>query len=304
MLSTLAATAVVIAVAMVALWVLSLALRDASIVDVFWGLGFVLVAHYVHATAAGVPARAWLLTALVTAWGLRLAGYLLWRNWGGGEDYRYRAMRERHGGRFWLVSLVVVFALQGVLMWVISLPVQLALAAPAPAALGWLDAVGTLLVLVGLAFESVGDWQLARFKRDPAHRGQVIDRGLWRYTRHPNYFGDAVVWWGLYAFAPGDGPCLDLRRPARHDLSADAPLGRATAREEARADPPRVRGLRRPHERLRPLAPAPLSTRAVPCDDAPPLRVGRTSCSTARTEYRSPSPARNHEGRGRRPGER
>ncbi len=198
-------TALVIAAAMLTLWLLGTALHDVSIVDVFWGLGFALVAHWARATTAGCPARAWLVTLLVTAWGVRLGAYLCWRNWGGGEDYRYQAMRRHYGDRFWLVSLVVVFGLQGVLMWVVSLPVQIAVAAPAPTALGPLDALGTVLVLVGLAFESIGDWQLARFKADPASRGQVMDRGLWHYTRHPNYFGDAVVWWGLFCFGLATG---------------------------------------------------------------------------------------------------
>jgi steroid 5-alpha reductase family enzyme len=197
---------------MLVLWGVGLVLGDVSIVDVFWGLGFVMVAHYVRATSAGFPPRAWLVTALVSAWGVRLGGYLLWRNWGGGEDYRYQAMRRHYGGHFWLVSLGVVFGLQGVLMWVISLPVQAAVSSPAPP-LGPLDVLGTVLVLVGLGFESVGDWQLACFKGDPANTGRVMDRGLWRYTRHPNYFGDAVVWWGLYAFALATGHALTVAGP-------------------------------------------------------------------------------------------
>jgi len=212
-LSTLIATAVLIAVAMLALWGPGLALGDVSIVDIFWGLGFVMIAHYLRATAAGFPPRAWLVTALVTGWGVRLGGYLLWRNWGGGEDYRYQAMRRHYGARFWIVSLAVVFGLQGVLMWVISLPVQLAVSSPAPLALTRLDALGTLLVLIGLAFETIGDLQLARFKGDPGNRGGVMDRGLWRYTRHPNYFGDTVVWWGLYAFALATGHPLTIIGP-------------------------------------------------------------------------------------------
>jgi steroid 5-alpha reductase family enzyme len=190
---------------MIALWLLSLALRDVSIVDVFWGLGFVMVAHGVRLTTPGFPPRAWLVAALVTAWGVRLGAYLCWRNWGGGEDYRYQAMRRHYGDRFWITSLVVVFGLQGVLMWVISLPVQLAIASPAPPTLGALDALGTVLVLIGLGFESIGDFQLARFKADSANKGKVMDRGLWYYTRHPNYFGDAVVWWGLFCFALATG---------------------------------------------------------------------------------------------------
>jgi len=140
------------------------------------------------------------MTGLVCVWGLRLAGYLGWRNAGHGEDPRYVAMRRHWGPRFPLISLATVFALQGVLMWIVSLPVQLAQLEPG-GPLGVLDAVGVLLFAVGLTFESVGDWQLARFKADPSNAGQVMDRGLWRYTRHPNYFGDFCVWWGLYAIA-------------------------------------------------------------------------------------------------------
>ncbi len=206
----LAANALVIAGAMLVLWGLSLALRDVSIVDVFWGLGFVLVALWTETHTDGAVARAWLVTALVTVWGLRLAAYLLWRNWGGGEDYRYQAMRRHYGERFWLTSLAVVFGLQGVLLWVISLPVQYAIASPAPVELEGLDLLGAVLVLIGLAFESVGDVQLARFKADAANRGRVMDQGLWRYTRHPNYFGDAVVWWGFYCFALATGHPLTI----------------------------------------------------------------------------------------------
>ncbi len=212
-MTTFGATAALIAVAMLALWLVSLALVDVSIVDVFWGLGFVMVAHWVRATVGGAPVRAGLVTTLVTLWGVRLAGYLLWRNWGGGEDYRYQAMRRHYGPRFWLVSLAVVFGLQAVLMWSVSLPVQVAIAAPEPATLGALDLLGTFLVLVGVTFETVGDFQLARFKADPASTGRVMDRGLWRYTRHPNYFGDAVVWWGLYCFALATGHPLAIVGP-------------------------------------------------------------------------------------------
>ena len=150
---SLLTTALVIAAAMVLLWLVATALRDVSIVDVFWGLGFVMVAHWTRATAGGVPTRAWLVTLLVTAWGVRLGAYLLWRNWGGGEDYRYQAMRRHYGERFWLLSLVVVFGLQGVLMWVISLPVQLAVGSPGPTTLGPLDLVGAVF---GPAFKDLG----------------------------------------------------------------------------------------------------------------------------------------------------
>ena len=194
----LSATALTLAGCMGALWLLSLWLRDASIVDVFWGLGFVGVAavSLAHAEADGAPRR-WLLPSMVSLWGLRLAAYLLWRNAGRGEDPRYRAMRRHWGARFWWVSLFTVFALQGVLLWIVSLPVQLGVLAPG-GPLGALDALGLLLFAVGLLFETVGDWQLARFRADPANAGRVMDRGLWRFTRHPNYFGDACVWWGIF----------------------------------------------------------------------------------------------------------
>ena len=141
------------------------------------------------------------VAAFLALWGVRLAVYLLWRNWGAGEDYRYAAMRRRWGDRFPLASLGVVFGLQAALMWIVSLPVQVAIASATPAVLGPLDVAGTVLVVAGVACEAIGDLQLARFKRDPGNRGRVMDRGLWRYTRHPNYFGDTLVWWGLFALA-------------------------------------------------------------------------------------------------------
>ena len=197
LLATLVATAIM----MVLVWLLSLAKRDVSIVDIFWGLGFVLIAHVACRLGGGYSGRKLLVTSLVTLWGVRLAVYLLWRNSGHEEDYRYRAMRKHHGERFTVVSLYSVFGLQGALMWVISLPLQVAQQSPLPARLTWLDGVAALLWACGLLFESVGDWQLARFKADPANHGKVMNRGLWAYTRHPNYFGDAVVWWAFFLIA-------------------------------------------------------------------------------------------------------
>ncbi len=201
--SVLLTNALVVFALMTALWALSLVLKDASIVDIFWGAGFAVIAWVTFFVADGSDARRVLFVVLVSLWGLRLAGYLAWRNIGKGEDYRYRAMRKRHGDRFAIVSYGTVFLLQGALMWVVSLPVQ---AGQVPTAgLIWLDVVGIGLWAVGLFFETVGDIQLARFKADPANQGHVMDRGLWRYTRHPNYFGDFLVWWGLYAVALASG---------------------------------------------------------------------------------------------------
>lgn len=199
--SLFGATAAVAALAMLVLWTLSLALRDASIVDVYWGPGFAVIAATAFvASDGGDPGRRALLLALTSIWGLRLGLYLLWRSWGEAEDPRYQAMRRHFGARFPLVSLATVFALQGALMWFVSLPVQVAmLSGPAP--LGALDAIGVLIFGVGLCFETIGDVQLARFKARPDSAGRVMDRGLWRYTRHPNYFGDCLAWWGLFTIS-------------------------------------------------------------------------------------------------------
>ncbi len=204
-----AATALVVAVATIAVlmtvtWVVSVITRDASIVDPIWGLGFVLVAWAVRLTVDGNPTRQWILVALTTVWGLRLSIYLYWRNHGSGEDFRYQAMRRHWGDRFWWVSFFTVFTLQGALMWIVSLPVQLG-QVPDDPGIGVLGVIGILVWAVGISFETVGDAQLARFKADPANRGLVMDRGLWRYTRHPNYFGDACVWWGIALVAAESG---------------------------------------------------------------------------------------------------
>jgi steroid 5-alpha reductase family enzyme len=206
-------SAVAIAVAMLLLWVLSLRLRNASIVDPFWGAGYVMVGWLAALGTDGAEPRRTIALALVTLWGLRLSLHLLRRNAGHGEDPRYAAMRRGHGARFWWVSLFTVFLFQGVLMWIVSLPVQAALVAPGPAGLGPLDLVGIAFWGVGFLFEAVGDRQLARFKADPANRGAVMDRGLWRYTRHPNYFGDAAQWWGLGLLALSTGAWWALLSP-------------------------------------------------------------------------------------------
>lgn len=184
-----------------ALWLLGLVRRDVSIVDVWWGPGFAVLAAVAFALAATPGARGALLVGLTSLWGLRLGLHLLWRNHGRGEDPRYARMRRHHGARFPWVSLATVFGLQGLLQWFVSLPLQVAMLAPGGAPLGGLDALGVALFATGFGFEAVGDLQLARFRADPANQGRVLDRGLWRYTRHPNYFGDCLVWWGLFAIA-------------------------------------------------------------------------------------------------------
>ena len=195
----LLANLVVISIPMGLLWLASIFKKDASIMDSFWGLGFVLVSWATYSAVGHVSQRGLLLAVLVSVWGVRLSGYLTWRKWGKPEDYRYAAMRRHHGSRFPLVSLLTVFVLQGAIMWVVSLPVQVGIAQPGASQLpAW---IGTSCFLAGLLFETVGDYQLARFKANPANHGTVMRQGLWRYTRHPNYFGDFLVWWGIYLVA-------------------------------------------------------------------------------------------------------
>jgi steroid 5-alpha reductase family enzyme len=192
------ATAVLLATLV---WVVSLVRRDVSVVDVFWGLGFVALAWTWQLVFHATHARAVLVLALVTLWGVRLAAHIGARNHGRGEDPRYAAMRARSPRTFAWTSLVTVFWLQAALQWVVALPILAALRRPEPVALGALDLAGTALWALGFGFQAVGDAQLAAFKRDLAHRGRVMDRGLWSWTRHPNYFGEACMWWGLALLA-------------------------------------------------------------------------------------------------------
>jgi steroid 5-alpha reductase family enzyme len=198
------AAAGTIVVVMLATWIVSVIVHDASIVDPVWPLGFVAIAWVVRATADGNPTLQSLIVAMVTIWGLRLSAHLAWRKRGAPEDFRYQAMRRHWGKRFWIISLATVFGVQGVLMWVVSLPVQLGQLHPS-ARVGILAALGVLVWVVGFAFETIGDAQLTKFKADPESAGRVMDRGLWRYTRHPNYFGDACVWWGIALVAAETG---------------------------------------------------------------------------------------------------
>ena len=188
----------------IGLWGISVALRDVSIVDPCWGLGFILVAAVTALRLDQFGPRGYLMIGLVTVWGGRLSAYLFWRHWGAGEDYRYAEMRAHHGARFWWISLGTVFLLQAIILWFVSWPVQAALVSSSQSLSG-LDGVGVLVWAIGFFFEAVGDYQLASFLRSRTTREQVLDRGLWRYTRHPNYFGDFCVWWGLYLVAAAGG---------------------------------------------------------------------------------------------------
>lgn len=197
-------SAITIGIVMVLTWILSLAVRNASIVDIVWGAGFAINSWVLAITIDGDPTRQLVMALLVGIWGMRLAGYLAKRNIGHGEDWRYVAMRKKMGPKFPVVSLITVFGLQGVLMWSVSLPVMFANADATPP-LGPVAIMGIMVWIVGFGFESVGDLQLARFKKDPANQGKVMDQGLWSLTRHPNYFGDALLWWGIAIVAAETG---------------------------------------------------------------------------------------------------
>lgn len=197
-------TTVIVALGLMILtWLVSLTVKDASIVDVVWGLGFVLIGWVTFARFPNDPPSL-IPLAMVTLWGLRLAIYIGLRKRGKGEDYRYKAMRDQARDTFPRDSLFKVFLIQAVLLWLVSLPLQIGIAAP-PISVDVVVVGGILIWGLGFIFESVGDWQLARFKADPANQGKVMERGLWRYTRHPNYFGDFCVWWGIFLIALAGG---------------------------------------------------------------------------------------------------
>ena len=206
-------SALALLVLMVGTWALSVRIRDVSIVDVAWGLGFVAVAIVAALTGDGDVSRRILLLVLTVVWGMRLALYIGARKAGhAGEDKRYTAMREKHGdARFTWVSLATIFLFQGLLVWVVS-QVQQGSSAQ-DGGLGVLDWLGAGVWAVGVAFEAIGDAQLARFKADPANKGTVMDRGLWAWTRHPNYFGDFLVWWGFGLIAVSAGAWWGLAGP-------------------------------------------------------------------------------------------
>lgn len=202
-------------VALVALafctWTVSLAKRDVSIVDSVWSVMILLAGGVYVAVQLAPTDRAWWVLALAAIWSVRLAGYITWRNWGEGEDHRYQAIRARNQPNFEWKSLYLVFVLQAVLAWIVSLSLLAAMASERP--WGWLDTLGVAVVVFGIVFEAVGDAQLASFKSRPENRGQVMNRGLWRYTRHPNYFGEFCVWWGFYLIALSAGGWWALLSP-------------------------------------------------------------------------------------------
>jgi steroid 5-alpha reductase family enzyme len=208
----LGAGLVVALVYVLPIWAWSVKKEDVSIIDPFWGLGFVVLAWFWAVSLGEAGPRQLLILVMVTLWGLRLSIYLGWRKRGAPEDRRYQEMRKAHPDTFPVRSLFTVFLLQGFLIWAIGTPLLAAQRGPG-SGLTWLDAAGVLLWLTGLFFEAVGDWQLARFKARRSGSGEVLSSGLWRYTRHPNYFGDFLVWWGHFLVAAAAGGWWTIYAP-------------------------------------------------------------------------------------------
>lgn len=197
----LALNLAVIMACMVLLWLISIPLGDVSFVDSFWAAGFIVIAGLTYYLTGGGTDRRLLILSITAIWGARLATYLFLRWRREGPDGRYVALLAKASGNVHLHSLKKVFLLQGPILWFVSLPIQLGQVQAEPLQLGYLAFIGLALAAVGVFFEAVGDRQMAAFKADPASKGKIMDRGLWRYTRHPNYFGDSCVFWGLYLIA-------------------------------------------------------------------------------------------------------
>ena len=196
------------------LWLVSLAVRDSSIVDIAWGPLLFLVGVTYYATTTAPGSRARLMMALVALWAVRLAAHIGARNLGHGEDFRYAAWRAQHPDTWWIRSYFKVFLLQGVIAWIVAMPLYYAITSASPVHFTLWDQIGALVFAAGFLFEAIGDEQLRRFKANPANKGRVMNTGLWRYTRHPNYFGDAVLWWGLGLIGVAAGGWLGLAGPA------------------------------------------------------------------------------------------
>ena len=188
------------------LWLLSIAIKNVSIVDIFWGFGFVGVNVFYIYSLEEINPRNWLLLGLVSIWGLRLTFYLAIRNIGKGEEYRYQQFRKDYGvKRYWWFSYFQVFLLQGTLILIVSLPYLGVHLSETSGTLIWLDYIAILIWIIGFSFEAGGDYQLYQFKKNLKNKGKVLNTGFWKYTRHPNYFGDSAIWWSYALFSIAAG---------------------------------------------------------------------------------------------------
>jgi len=206
MMTLFSQATIIILVLVTLLWIWSVFIKNVSIVDIFWGLGFVVVNAFYVFMSGELNTRKILILTLVSIWGLRLAIYLAFRNIGKGEDFRYKEFRRNYGPkRYWWFSFFQTFLLQGVLIMIVSLPLLGINSSASSGDLKLLDYLGIVVWLIGFTFEAGGDFQLARFKRDLANKGKVLNTGFWKYTRHPNYFGDSAVWWAYAIFSIAAG---------------------------------------------------------------------------------------------------
>jgi len=209
----LIASGVFIFAFMTAIWIASLILKNTSIVDIFWGLGFVLTSWLVFLIANPNPdIFKLILLSLVSIWGLRLSIYIFIRNHRKPEDFRYKAWREEHGPNWWWYSFFQTFLLQGLFMWIISTPLSAAFISTKQSFIP-IAIIGLILWIIGFYFEAMGDYQLSRFKSNPSNKGKVLDTGVWRYSRHPNYFGDSAQWWGFFILAASFGAYWTIYSP-------------------------------------------------------------------------------------------
>lgn len=188
------------------LWLISIYITNASIVDIFWGSIYIVIELYYFFSSGDIYTRKLLMLILVIIWGFRLTIHLAVRNAGKGEDFRYKQFRQKYGHeRYWWVSYFQVFLLQGAIAMIVSLPLMAVNVNTNLNSLNWLDYLAIILWITGFIFEAVGDYQLAVFKKKESNKGKVLRSGFWKYTRHPNYFGDSLIWWsyGLFAIASG-----------------------------------------------------------------------------------------------------
>lgn len=192
-------------------WIVSYIKNDVSIVDSLWSLMILLAGVVFLLLVDQQSNRSLLIFSLLTLWAIRLSAHITWNHYGKEEDYRYQRIRANNQPHFAFKSIYIVFGLQAFLGWLVALPILAAIDSQTP--LNWLDYAGISLWVFGMFFETVGDWQLARFKSNPASRGQVLNQGLWRYTRHPNYFGECCIWWGFFLLALAAGGWWSILSP-------------------------------------------------------------------------------------------
>lgn len=211
MVTLILQASLIILVLVTLLWFWSVIITNVSIIDLFWGFGFVVVNTFYILRSGEPDTRKILMLILVTIWGLRLSIYLAWRNIGKGEDFRYREFRNKYGpARYWWVSFFQTFILQAVLIMIVSLPLLGVCVSIHSNRLNALDYLGILIWLIGFTFEAGGDLQLSRFKKNPQNKGKVLNTGFWKYTRHPNYFGDSAVWWAYALFSLAAGSYWEI----------------------------------------------------------------------------------------------